>query len=293
MPCYTHQTVLRSSSGELKALECWNPIDPIGFEEECEASRISLVRSGVFGWGPRGESLLADSTQVLFVNRGDVRRFVHPVEGGDSCTIMEAAPAALHEIQWRFERRARRFPVDQICATNHIARLHFALLRLVTRGAQQAVLAEEELFIDLLNETLSAAYRHSRPSCSASCAGVVARQRAIVENTRLVLNTHLQTPPSLSDLAGQMNCSAFHLSRIFRAHSGMTMRTYLGQLRANAAVRRLIDGADDLSALALELGFYDHSHFTNAFVAAWGVPPSQFRSGRRAIVSKPLRGGLA
>jgi AraC family transcriptional regulator len=290
MACYTHQTVFSSSSGDVKALDCWSPVDPVGFEEECEASRVSLVRSGVFRWAHRGESLLADSTQVLLVNRGDVHRFVHPVDGGDSCTVLEASPATFQEIQWCFEPHAKRFPVDQIHASTRIARLHHALLHVVTRGADHHVLAAEDLFLDLLNDVMSAAYCYSRRPRGASGPAVIARQRRIVEETRVVLNAHLRTPPKLSDLAAEMNCSAFYLCRIFRAHSGVSMRTYLAQLKANVAARRLLEGVDSLSGLALELGYYDQSHFTNAFATMWGVSPSQFRSGNRAIVSKTLSG---
>ena len=65
---------------------------------------------------------------------------------------------------------------------------------------------------------------------------------------------------------------------------GMPMRSYLVRVRAGEAARRVLEGADDFAALALELGFYDHSHFTNAFVAVWGVTPSMFRESRRSIV---------
>jgi AraC-like DNA-binding protein len=46
------------------------------------------------------------------------------------------------------------------------------------------------------------------------------------------------------------------------------------------AAHRLATGARDLTGLAFELGYADHSHFTNAFRQEWGVPPSRFRGGR-------------
>jgi AraC-like DNA-binding protein len=103
------------------------------------------------------------------------------------------------------------------------------------------------------------------------------RRRQIVEQARVELLTRLQHPPTLTELARTVGCSAFHLSRLFTAHVGMPMRSYLVRVRAAEAARRVIEGADDFAALALELGFYDHSHFTNAFVAVWGMTPSTFR----------------
>jgi AraC-like DNA-binding protein len=39
--------------------------------------------------------------------------------------------------------------------------------------------------------------------------------------------------------------------------------------------------ADDLSTLALEVGFSSHSHFSAAFRRAFGCTPSQFRQTTR------------
>jgi AraC-like DNA-binding protein len=300
MRCYTHESLFHSGSIELKMLHCRNPADHVGFEDEYEASRISLVRSGVFARVIRGRSLLADPTQVLFVNRGDVHRFVHPLEGGDSCTILEPAPGTLLEIQWHFDRTAQRFPVDQQCSPVCLARVHYELLRLVARGNVGDDLASEELCLNLCSDLVQLAY-HNRPAPrTVSGWRAAAAHRRMVERVRLALNAHVRRPPGLSDLAGMVNCSAFHLSRVFRRNVGMTIRAYLAQLRMAAAAQRLLDGADDLASLALELGYYDQSHFTNAFVSTWGVSPSRFRAGwwpgrraaRRANVSKMLRDRL-
>ena len=48
------------------------------------------------------------------------------------------------------------------------------------------------------------------------------------------------------------------------------------------AAHRLAAGAPDLTSLALDLGYADHSHFTNAFRQEWGVPPSRFREDHAA-----------
>ena len=45
----------------------------------------------------------------------------------------------------------------------------------------------------------------------------------------------------------------------------------------SAALERLAVGADDLTTLALELGFSSHSHFTDAFRREFGRPPSAAR----------------
>jgi AraC-like DNA-binding protein len=49
------------------------------------------------------------------------------------------------------------------------------------------------------------------------------------------------------------------------------------RLRLQHAAFALAEGANDLSRLALDLGFSSHSHFAQAFRAHFGATPSQFR----------------
>jgi AraC-like DNA-binding protein len=57
------------------------------------------------------------------------------------------------------------------------------------------------------------------------------------------------------------------------------------RLRLRASLERLAAGAVDLTALALELGFSSHSHFTDSFRKEFGCTPSAIRCDRtpRAI----------
>ena len=47
--------------------------------------------------------------------------------------------------------------------------------------------------------------------------------------------------------------------------------------RWNAWTLAELPRRDDLTALALDLGFSSHSHFTAAFRRAFGRPPAEFR----------------
>ena len=42
----------------------------------------------------------------------------------------------------------------------------------------------------------------------------------------------------------------------------------------------LVDARRDLSALAISLGFANHSHFTSVFRRQFGMTPTQFAAGR-------------
>jgi AraC-like DNA-binding protein len=143
----------------------------------------------------------------------------------------------------------------------------------------------EDLLAELMDESVRAAYAtHERRIEKESPSPVVQRRRReLVEAVKLVINRQIAAPPSLQALARTLGCSPFSLSRNFHSVAGLSLRRYLGRLRASIAAHHLARGAPDLTELALKLGYNDHSHFTNAFRDEWGVSPSQFRSryGRR------------
>jgi AraC-like DNA-binding protein len=95
-----------------------------------------------------------------------------------------------------------------------------------------------------------------------------------------------------------LHTSAFHLGRIFRAHTGFPLHAYRTQLRLRLALDRLAERPSDLAALALDLGFNSHSHFTDTFRAAFFITPSDarvaldpgVRSELRKSVEAPLLG---
>ena len=96
----------------------------------------------------------------------------------------------------------------------------------------------------------------------------------------------------MHDLARRLHSSAFHLARVFRAETGFTVHGFRQSLRLRSALERLSDHRNDLTALALELGFSSHSHFTERFRNEFGVAPSQVRDERlvRHLLQAALRG---
>src|SRR5262249_23041081 len=158
--------------------------------------------------------------------------------------------------------------------------LHQALLRDLRR-AEVDSLGAHELALDLLDEVLG-----EGPSGNSGdhtvAAKVSARARELAEAAKTALSEDYAAPPSLDSLARRLDCSPFHLCRSFRRTVGLPLRRYLDRLRLRLALDKLAAGAPDLTALALELGYADHSHFTNAFRREFGYPPSALRPAKAA-----------
>lgn len=87
---------------------------------------------------------------------------------------------------------------------------------------------------------------------------------------------------SLGDLARAVGSSPSHLAAIFKKAEHTTIHRYLVDLRLRRAAS-LLWGCDDLTTLALNLGFASQSHFSNAFRRWAGCPPGQYRARLRAL----------
>lgn len=98
-----------------------------------------------------------------------------------------------------------------------------------------------------------------------------------VERAREQLANDPSTSDSLHEIARVAAASPFHLARCFKRSHGIGLHAYRTRLRMALALARLGDGEDDLTRLALDLGYSSHSHFTAAFRVHFGVPPSRAR----------------
>jgi AraC family transcriptional regulator len=264
-------TLYRSPSVAVDDVVCRARHRSLGTEEASDIHTVVFVRMGAFVREVGGQSCCADPTRVLFFTRGQPYRVAHPFEGGDTCTILAPSTETLIEIGCRHPDDP--FPVLHAWSTPRAMRLHYALIAGLGRGEHDA-LATQELALELLVEALGAA--RPEPALARSAADSPAH-RDLAEAAKAMLLTRYQSPPSLDELARTLGCSPFHLSRTFSRVAGVPLRRHLDRLRLRLALERLARGAADLTDLALDLGYADHSHFTNAFRREFGAPPSTFR----------------
>jgi len=252
---------------------------PAGPEEQLDAHSIVLVRSGAFRYTMDGETIAADPNYVLFFPPGRPYRVAHPVAGGDDCTTVSLSARLVREAVAAHAPRVAEgaeaaFPARSALCTTRALRLQYELLAALRTGPPPTLVVED-LIAALTDEVVREACGtgHGRPARR----GDLRRAGELVEAARGRLQAGVGAPPGLVDLSRDLGCSPFHLSRMFRRMTGVSLRRYHARLRARAAAERLRQGASDLTALALDLGYADHSHFTNAFRLEWGEAPSRFR----------------
>jgi AraC-like DNA-binding protein len=279
---HNRRLLFESLGVSLVDFRCRAHVEPEGPEEPNPTHSIVLVRRGVFVRTGPGETLVADPNQVLFFNARESYRFSHPLPGGDDCTILVLETHRALEVVGHYASRdaedpERPFRLGHGLSSPRVARLHYEVLALSRR--QVMALALEDALCELVEAAVKATYReHGEPlPPQGRHPGAMRRRREMVEATKLTINQRVASPARLADLARDLGCSPFQLSRTFRQITGVTLRRYALRLRARLAADRLVAGARNLTQLALDLGYVDHSHFTNVFRGEWSVTPSRFR----------------
>ena len=103
------------------------------------------------------------------------------------------------------------------------------------------------------------------------------------------IQTHLDDPLTLDDLARVACFSPYHFHRIFRGLVGEPVAEHLRRLRLERAAGRLKFTDRQVIDIALDAGYDSHEAFTRAFRSNFGRAPSVYRS--EAAITAPPSGG--
>jgi AraC family transcriptional regulator len=139
--------------------------------------------------------------------------------------------------------------------------------------AQADEFEAEALGLDLLDISLR----------SMRTGGVPLRRAARVRRMRAIerVKEAVALAPAerwnVARLARVANLSPFHLCHVFREMVGTSIYGYVLRERLAHTLDAVLDGGDDLTAIALDAGFASHSHFTAHFRRFFGCTPAMLR----------------
>ena len=119
----------------------------------------------------------------------------------------------------------------------------------------------------------------------ASVAGGVPDE-AVMAQIMQYIQTNLHDKVSLTELADRMFVSTSTLSRIFKKNMGLYFADYVMQLRVSEAAAILRDTDENLTQVALTLGFSSSSTFSRAFRKEMGESPAEYRERTRSEAAK-------
>ena len=270
MPEIVAQPLLQSPTLTVSDTYCQGSHREAGEEEYTRTTQLVFAYRGVFVRHVGHDQAIAEANQVLFFNATQGYRVSHPVAGGDASIsvivseplLFELAPGALLRRNPTPAFRQQRLRIDARTQTL------VALLRHSLRQGIAEPLEAESLALTLVRRALGPRTTHS--------AGATVGRQKIVDRAKLVLASDPSLRWTLAEIAAEVRVSPVYLTQLFQQVEGMPLYRYQSRLRLARALD-LLSQYDDLTALALDLGFSSHSHFSAAFRRTYGRSPSEFR----------------
>lgn len=238
--------------------------------------QLILPYSGMFEWDIGEGGVLLDANQAMlaeggrdFVERQPADRLRH------SAFVITPSMSIRDEIFAWARRLGQLPPSDTALPVTRSLRLLVQSWLHQLRTGEASDLELDELGIASFREAFSLA-----PAPSQGCSRVARRAKVIVQE-------NLFEPLSLQMIADAIDVSPVYLTQCFSKVEGKPLYRYVLHLRLAQAMIDL-PHCDDITALALDLGFSSHSHFSTAFKAFSGVSPSTFRE-QYGRLSQPAR----
>ncbi len=103
-----------------------------------------------------------------------------------------------------------------------------------------------------------------------------------------LMETHLEQPLPILDIAQRVGLSQRQLERRYRRHLGQTAKNFYVGLRLERARQLLIDSRVSVTAAAVGTGFDSVAHFSRSFCRTFGHPPRAARA--QSLAPAAVRG---
>jgi AraC-like DNA-binding protein len=239
--------------------------------------QILLTLRGAFVYERGSSHSLLTANHALFIAPGDESRdrfvddqpldymLITPNVGAASAILGEAAAAGL----------AKSVRDTRICgASTRLQRAASALWNLHERPRDEIEI--EQCVVELMTGIVEAAGVATPASRGRAAKG----HSPLIGAVKELIGTGRE-PRSLTSIAAQLHISPAYLTDHFRRHEGISIARYQRRLRLSRALLEL-PHTEDIAALALDLGFSSHAHFSTAFLATYGETPSTYRRRSRA-----------
>lgn len=271
---FTVDRLLDTGTVSVRNVDCQGTCRHRSPEECASHTHFVFPYRGVYLRHVGGDQAVADANHVLFFNEGQGYQVSHPVTGGDASLVLSVDEATLRELapkQLVCESADFAFNQQHLRIDSRAQALVMLLKHSLQNGSIEPFEAEG-LSLTLMSRTLG-------PRTSRVPGASYARRR-LVDRVKVLLAGDLSRRWTLGEIAAEMKGSAVYLTQVFQQVEGLPLYRYHLRLRLARALD-LIAERDDLSALAQDVGFSSHSHFSAAFKQHFGVSPGEFRLNAR------------
>jgi len=286
--------------------------DRVSFYTEVLESRLAEVESGAFRFkipGPRGLRLrlpgkpfhatpefffqLAGKTQfllpdqVLSIGVGEATLIPAGMPHGEKWSgshflnmIVMFQPEGFSLHLGYIDGAYRCTPVDKFHFNGHLAILRYAEEAAADAGGEYGDALQRGLCMAVL-----ACLRRGIEHPSPPCAGGHPLLQACME---LIDSQFSRFDFSVIWLAGELGCSADHLSRLFRRHTGRRLTQFVHEKRIHYARYLLRDSDMNIAETAWACGFGQPSYFDRIFRTHTGLTPRGFREALLPAAAGPV-----
>ncbi|MNI52906.1 HTH-type transcriptional activator Btr [compost metagenome] len=97
----------------------------------------------------------------------------------------------------------------------------------------------------------------------------------LVRKTMDYIEAHLGQNITLEQLAGIFHLNSTYISRQFKKHTGLTLRSYILDRRVSLAKSYLSEGLS-ITEACYQSGFSDYANFIRSFTRIAGISPGRF-----------------
>jgi AraC-like DNA-binding protein len=264
------ELLLETSTLTIRDICCNGACRHLSPAECATVTHLVFPYRGAFARHVGKAETIAEANQLIFFNAFEEYAISHPADGGDASLSISIAPELLLELA----------PTEQLTVGEEVvfstpargidprAQALAALLRHgLARGAVETLEAET-LALSLIRRALGDRTSHVR----ATTYG----RAKLVDRTKLLLAANPGRRWTLAAIAAEAGVSPVYLTQVFAQAEGVPLYRYQLRLRLAQALDRLA-GCEDVTMLALDLGFSSHSHFTAAFRQHFGQSPTEFQ----------------
>jgi len=262
--------LLSTKTVSLRNVRCSGTCQHRTQEESASTTHLVFPYRGIYMRHVGKDQAVADANHVLFFNASEGYQISHPVAGGDSSLSLTLADPILHELAPSAILSDRAITGLRLQHQGIDPRAQ-ALVALLRHGLDNRTIEP----LEAENLTLTLVSRSLGPRTSHECRATHGSRR-LTDRVKVLLASDLCRRWTLAEIAAEIRGSPVYLTQVFQQVEGVPLYRYHLRLRLARALD-LITRYDDLSALAVDLGFSSHSHFSAAFRQTYGRSPSAFK----------------
>jgi AraC-like DNA-binding protein len=221
---------------------------------------------------------------------------VNPYESHDAKLLDDAGPAVFLcfyiNREWIDKLRAetgRRFffPSPRVPISPALRQACWRVLDIVVSPYHESRDSLNTEIEKLIVEAIDASLAPAKPMGFGTTAPLIDhRLRAAITYMR----AHVGDPVVVDEVAGKVGLSRAHFFALFRDQLNTTPQVFWSAVKVEEAIRRLVQRADPLTSVALDLGFSTPGNFSRFFKEHMGVTPSHYRKVSAGPTRYPVTG---